>query len=109
MVCTITYILMIVLGSFASLMLFLEKLIPYETRILLDKKQLSKYRNNLVKISIIFTLVSVLFLIEHIYNIRSWFYYITLILILILLTWYAVKKLVSNLNILNKAKNKEVK
>ncbi|QWQ38815.1 hypothetical protein KMP11_00165 [Gemella sp. zg-570] len=105
MVCTITYILMIVLGSFASLMLFLEKLIPYETRILLDKKQLSKYRNNLIKISIIFTLVSVLFLIEHIYHIRSWFYYIPLIL----LTWYAVKKLVSNLNILNKAKNKEVK
>lgn len=69
---------------------------------LLNDKQLEIYRNNLIQVSTTFTLVSIFFLVDHIYHISNLFYY----LLLILLTWDAVRKLVANLNMLNKAKKK---
>lgn len=95
---TIIYLCMILLGVISLIMLLNNKFIPKETRKKLSKKDLKVYKNNLIKVSISFILASILFLIQHYFDIKNLLIYVPITL----LGWYGVKNLVNNLNMINR-------
>lgn len=73
------------------------KLIPKETKDKLADNELKIYRNNLIKTSLCFILAGILFFIQNYFSITNLLIYLPIILI----SWYAVRQLVNNLNMLN--------
>lgn len=95
---TIIYLIVIITGFFSFVLLFTGKLIPEETKKKLNNEELKLYRNNLLLVSLSFTISGILFLIQHNYNIKNLLIYLPIIL----LSWFGVKKLIANINLLNK-------
>ncbi|MBF0713730.1 hypothetical protein HZY83_03415 [Gemella sp. GH3] len=79
------------------MLLLMGKLIPRETKEKLKPNDSTMYRNNLIKTSICFVLTGILFFVQNYFSITNLLIYVPIIII----SWYAVRQLIKNINILN--------
>lgn len=102
MVWSYIYITIIVLGLISTILLISGKLIPEETQKKLSLEENKIYKSNLIQTTSCFTLAGIMFFVQNHYGITNLLIYVPIIAV----SYYAVRKLVANLNLMNsKGKN----